>query len=124
MAHFVIDSKEKLQEKLQNLEAIKDMCIVDKIMQKGSKAKKENYKDVNYRELNCKLNHLDPKVRKTSSRLRPTSSSRSTSIILMTRLSTTSSKMYSKLRETESSVGLRRAWGRWVTKCYSGMARE
>ena len=43
MGNFVIDNTDKLKEKVQSLEAIKDMCITDKIMQKGSQSKKENF---------------------------------------------------------------------------------
>lgn len=73
MASFVIDSKEKLKEKAESLEAIKDMCVANKIMEKGSKTKKENYMDASYKELKCKLNPLDSKVSNTHCRVRTTS---------------------------------------------------
>lgn len=73
MGNFVIDNTDKLKEKVQSLEAIKDMCITDKIMQKGSQSKKENFMDVGYKELKCKLTPLDSKVSWNSSRLGLTS---------------------------------------------------
>ena len=91
MAQFVINSPEKLKEKLEMVQALGDIEIASRLMEQEIRAGQSEV-DSNYEKLKCRIMPVDKIVSHSPppDRVRTTKSSRPTSAAVRTSLSLSS----------------------------------
>jgi poly [ADP-ribose] polymerase len=64
MANFILDTKEKVKQKIEMLEALTDIEIATKILEEGEdeETDTDSVYDIHYKKLKCTIDPMDKKV--------------------------------------------------------------